>query len=86
MTEEELKRVIIWLCEIGLEDAVKLLIFTGYQSRKGLDGKTFIGQEKQEFEWLRQNASPPEIQDEVHQKTPSGVKTNSLEAFIRLDN
>jgi len=31
------------LCQTGLEDAVKLLLFTNYQSRKGLDGKTFSG-------------------------------------------
>lgn len=70
--EEELKMLIIWLCQTRPKSAVKLLVFTGGQSRKGFDGKTFLRYQEQGFEL-------PEIQDEVHPKGSPGVKTNSPE-------
>lgn len=39
LMEEELKLLIIWLCQTRPKSAVKLLVFAGGQSRKGFDGK-----------------------------------------------
>lgn len=42
LMEEELKLLIIWLCQTRPKSAVKLLVFTGGQSRKGFDGKNLF--------------------------------------------
>lgn len=77
--EDELKRQIIWLWK----GVVKLLIFTNYQSREGLDGKSFLGHYKEEFEWLQQNDNLTWTKG--HQETSSIGKADSQEPVIRLD-
>lgn len=42
LMEEELKLLIIWLCQTRPKSAVKFLVFTGGQRRKGFDGKNLF--------------------------------------------